>query len=74
MCRGYLHCTFIYVNMTVLNQHAGGSVVVDFLFIVTPIVGACNCPMFILRGAFGKFLAWYYISTDLQTLSCLESF
>ena len=24
----------------------GGSVVVDFLFIVTPIVGVCNCPMF----------------------------
>ena len=24
----------------------GGSVVVDFLFIVTPIVGGCNCSMF----------------------------
>ena len=24
----------------------GGSVVVDFLFIVTPIVGVCNCYMF----------------------------
>ena len=24
----------------------GGSVVVDYLFIVTPIVGACNCSMF----------------------------
>ena len=24
----------------------GGSVVVDVLFIVTPIVGACNCSMF----------------------------
>ena len=24
----------------------GGSVVVDFLFIVTPIVGVCNCSMF----------------------------
>ena len=24
----------------------GGSVVVDLLFIVTPIVGVCNCPMF----------------------------
>ena len=28
-----------------------------------------------IRGAFGKFLAWSYISvTDLQTLSCLVSF
>ena len=28
-----------------------------------------------LRGAFGKYLAWSFISvTDLQTLSCLESF
>ena len=26
----------------------GGSVVVDFLFIVTPIVGVCNCSMFCL--------------------------
>ena len=24
----------------------GGSVVIDFLFIVTPIVGVCNCSMF----------------------------
>ena len=24
----------------------GGSVVVDFLFVVTPIVGDCNCSMF----------------------------
>ena len=24
----------------------GGSVVFDFLFIVTPIVGVCNCSMF----------------------------
>ena len=24
----------------------GGSVVVDFLFIVTPIVGVCDCSMF----------------------------
>ena len=28
-----------------------------------------------LRGAFGKFLAWSFISvTDLQTLSCFVSF
>ena len=28
-----------------------------------------------LRGAFGKFLAWSFISvTDLQNLSCLVSF
>ena len=30
---------------------------------------------FYLRGAFGKFLAWSFISVnDLQTLSCLISF
>ena len=27
-------------------QICGGSVVVDFLFIVTPIVGVCNCSMY----------------------------
>ena len=28
-----------------------------------------------IRGAFGKFLAWYFISvTDLQTILCLVSF
>ena len=26
--------------------YGGGSVVVNFLFIVTPIVGVCNCSMF----------------------------
>ena len=28
------------------HQKCGFSVVVDFLFIVTPIVGICNCSMF----------------------------
>ena len=28
------------------QNNSGGSVVVDFLFIVTPIVGVCNCSMF----------------------------
>ena len=28
------------------SELGGGSVVVDFLFIVTPIVGVCNCSMF----------------------------
>ena len=28
------------------NNQISGSVVVDFLFIVTPIVGVCNCSMF----------------------------
>ena len=27
-----------------------GSVVVDFLFIVSPIVGVCNCSMFSIGG------------------------
>ena len=30
----------------VLSKVDGGSVVVDFLFIVTTIVGVCNCSMF----------------------------
>ena len=29
-----------------VNKQGGGSVVVDFLFIVTSIVGVCNCSMF----------------------------
>ena len=29
-----------------MTTYGGGSVVVDFLFIVTPIVGVCNCSMF----------------------------
>ena len=29
-----------------VRSNGGGSVVVDFLFIVTPIVGVCNCSMF----------------------------
>ena len=33
---------FLYFN----NSRGGGSVVVDFLFIVTPFVGVCNCSMF----------------------------
>ena len=30
----------------VVLKSNGGSVVVDFLFIVTPIVGVCNCSVF----------------------------
>ena len=29
-----------------MKDRGGGSVVVDFLFIVTPIVGVCNCSMY----------------------------
>ena len=36
-----MQCSFKYVE-----QCIPGSVVVDFLFIVTPIVGVCNCSMF----------------------------
>ena len=32
--------------LRLLSILRGGSVVVDFLFIVTPIVGVCNCSMF----------------------------
>ena len=35
------------LNVYAYNQNiSNGSVVVDFLFIVTPIVGVCNCSMF----------------------------
>ena len=32
--------------LSVLRPEGGGSVVVDSLLIVTPIVGFCNCSMF----------------------------
>ena len=32
--------------ISIQNCFGGGSVVVDFLFIITPIVGVCNCSMF----------------------------
>ena len=35
--------------MAAVRSKGGGSVVVDFLFIVTPIVGVCNCSMFVVR-------------------------
>ena len=34
------------VAKTAVPSSKGGSVVDDFLFIVTPIVGFCGCPMF----------------------------
>ena len=36
-------------GLLLLVGEGGGSVVVDFLFIVTPIVGVCNCSMFFVR-------------------------
>ena len=37
----------LYDNFLCVDNNKGlGSVVVDFLFIVTPIVGVCNCSMF----------------------------
>ena len=32
--------------ISIQNCFGGGSVVVDFLFVITPIVGVCNCSMF----------------------------
>ena len=34
------------LHLTIIHCINCGSVVVDFLFIVTPIVGVCNCSMF----------------------------
>ena len=34
------------VAKAAVRSTEGGSVVDDFLFIVTPIVGICGCPMF----------------------------
>ena len=39
---------------------SGGSVVVDFLFIVTPIVGVCNCSMFCCTLLYGEERAGYF--------------
>ena len=41
-----LHCKQYGPGFTQACGGPGGSVVVDFLFIVTPIVGVCNCSMF----------------------------
>ena len=41
--------SFMQTKHICLDLHqnkGGGSVVVDFLFIVTPLVGVCNCSMF----------------------------
>ena len=53
-CNCYMFCcTLLYVHFSIaiilMGKRvliAGGSVVVDFLFIVTPILGVCNCYMF----------------------------
>ena len=34
------------LSSLIAHRWVGGSIVVDFLFIVTPIVGVCNCSMF----------------------------
>ena len=39
-------CVLVSLQLTCICFVGGGSVVVDFLFIVTPIVGVCNCSMF----------------------------
>ena len=38
--------TIFYRTLVRIRAKIGGSVVVDFLFIVTLIVGVCNCSMF----------------------------
>ena len=50
------------------------SVVVDFLFIVTPIVGVCNCSMFFctllyVHSSFAIILMWKRELVDLLSLS-----
>ena len=41
-----LYLLKVYTKSAINNKQGGDSVVVDFLFIATPIVGACNCSMF----------------------------
>ena len=48
-----MHCGISFTSVsefTTIEEYMkvslGGSVVVDFLFIVTPIVGVCNCSMY----------------------------
>ena len=40
----------------------GGSVVVDFLFIVTPIVGICNCSPIVGVCNCSMFCCTYFLS------------
>ena len=43
----YMCCSpSMEVQIEETETETGGSVVVDFLFIVTPIAGVCNCSMF----------------------------
>ena len=37
---------FRYMHFAFSGKKIGGSVVVDLLFIVSPILGVCNCSMF----------------------------
>ena len=54
------YCIFLYKEIPIVDK---------VLWMVFTI------KQFNIRGAFGKFLAWSYISvTNLQTLSCLVSF
>ena len=43
----FIHSTTPYIHPML------GSVVVDLLFIVTPIVGVCNCSMFCCKLLYG---------------------
>ena len=53
----------------------GGSVVVDLLFIVTPIVGVCNCSMFCytLLYVHSSFAIILMGKRELVALLCLSS-
>ena len=42
----YIYLGKIWVEIVTRHFSRGGSVVVDFLFIVTPIVGVCTCSLF----------------------------
>ena len=51
----------------------GGSVVVDFLFIVTPIVGVCNCSMFCCTLLYVLQSSWWGRESWLLCLICLPA-
>ena len=57
-----------------IRHHCPVFVVVDFLFIVTPIVGVCNCPCFVVRYCMSILVwqsSWWRRESRCLSLICL---
>ena len=77
----YIRYVFLSVRPYVIRKKrkllvfGGGSFVVDFLFIVTPIVGVCNCSLFCctLHYVHSRFAIIWMGKRELVTLLSLSS-